>query len=214
MKILVIGGTGHVGQLTAKRAIAQGHSVTAFGRSPEKIDWGDHALTPYKGDVLVPGDVLDAVKGHDAVVLTFGATPSRETVLHEPDLCKMGTAHVVTAMQAHGVTRLVAMTSLGAGDSSGHGRLVFKALIEPIMLGRIMADKTEQEAEIRRSSVAQWVIVRPTELSDGEPAPVRTITDLDREDDPTRITRASVAHRLVELLNDRSHDGSAVVITN
>ena len=40
------------------------------------------------------------------------------------------------------------------------------------------------------------------------------LAGLEQKDDPTRITRASVAHRLVELLNDRSHDGSAVVITN
>ncbi len=151
---------------------------------------------------------------HDAVVLTFGAPLNKDTILHRPTLCEDGTRIVVGAMHAHGVPRLVCMTSLGAGDSDGHGRFAFRNLVEPVLLGRIMLDRTAQEAVVRGSGLGQWVIVRPAELSDGESAPVRLVEDLEREAEPATISRADVAATLVALLDDTSHDGRAIVATS
>ena len=37
MKLIVFGATGGTGSQLVEQAIEQGHSVTAFARSPEKI---------------------------------------------------------------------------------------------------------------------------------------------------------------------------------
>ena len=86
--------------------------------------------------------------------------------------------------------------------------------MEPVLLGRIMQDRDAQERVVRESGLPEWVIVRPTELADGAPAPVRTILDLEAEPEPTTIARADVARTLVALLEDRAHDGRAIVVTN
>lgn len=214
MKILIIGATGNVGRHTVDAALDAGHQVAAFGRSTGKIERDDVHLSIVKGDVLDEGDVEMAVRGQDVVILTFGAPLTSDTILHQPGLCEDGTRNVVAAMKRNGTRRLVAMTSLGAGDSEGHGRFVFRNVIEPVMLGRIMKDRNAQEEVVRASGVPEWVIVRPAELSDDAPAEVRVIDNLDGEPEPMTISRTDVGRTLVRFAGDMAHDGHAVVITN
>lgn len=67
-------------------------------------------------------------------------------------------------MKAEQVTRLVAITGLGAGDSVGHGGFAFDHLIYPLLLGNVYADKNRQEAIIRESSL-DWILVCPSVLN-------------------------------------------------
>lgn len=211
MKVLVIGATGNVGGKTLDALLADGHEVTAFGRSIDKIEQSGPKLSIVKGSVLDQADVDAAIPGHDAVILTFGAPLTRSTILHQPSLCKDGTAKVVAVMERHGTSRLIAMTAIGAGDCEGHGRFVFRNIIEPVLLGRIMRDRTAQEEIVRASGLPEWVIVRPAELTDGDPAPVRVIAHVERDPEPTTITRASVGRTLAA---DESHDAGTILITN
>lgn len=214
MKLLIIGATGQVGQKTVDAALADGHDVTGFGRSTDKIEQPRNGLTVAKGDVTNQADIDAAMPGHDAVILTFGAPPARENIMHQPSLCEDGTRKVIASMQTHGVPRLVCMTAIGAGESEGHGRFVFRNLIEPVLLGRIMKDRTAQEELVKGSSLPEWVIVRPTELSDGESKPVRVIEDLENEPEPTTIARTDVGKFLSKVATDRSWDGKAILVTN
>jgi hypothetical protein len=87
--------------------------------------------------------------GQCPVVLTFGASLTRQTILHKPDLCERGTRVATEAMRRHGVHRLVGMAAIG--DSAGHGRFVFRAVIDPILLDRSMQDRRLQEEMVRSS---------------------------------------------------------------
>lgn len=214
MRILIVGATGNIGRLTLGRALDAGHDVTAFGRSTGKIERSGPGLRVETGDVLEPADLDRAMPGQDVVVATFGAPLTRDTVLHQPSLCEDGTNKIVAAMRRHGVGRLVCMTVIGAGDSAGHGSFMFRNVIEPVLLGRIMKDRTAQEAVVRAAALPEWAVVRPTELSEGDAGEVRVIEDLEGEPEPTTITHDSVARFLVAATEDRSHDGRAIVITN
>ncbi|MDH6260421.1 SDR family oxidoreductase [Bradyrhizobium sp. BR13661] len=173
-KILVLGGTGGTGRQIVKQALARGHQVTALVRSPEKA--GD-----LNGARLVVGDVSDekalreAVTGQDAVVSALGtpASPFREVTL-----LSIATRALVQAMKAEHVSRLVAITGMGAGDSRGHGGFLFDRVIFPLLLKKVYADKDRQEAIVRDSGL-DWVLVRPSVLNDkpgrGE---VQALTDL------------------------------------
>lgn len=213
MRILIIGANGHIGRFAVDYALADGHMVTAFARSHHDT-LSRPNLTRVVGDVLVAVDVIAAVPGHDCVILAFGAPLNRDSVLHQPSLCETGTRNVVEALQRVGHGRLICMTSLGAGDSAHHGGFLFRNVLAPVMLGRILRDRTAQENVVTRSGLEDWVIVRPTELSDAEAAPVRVIRDLDAEPEPTTISRASVAQMLVGLASNHAFDRSAITITN
>ncbi|SLN71386.1 3 beta-hydroxysteroid dehydrogenase/Delta 5--_4-isomerase [Roseivivax jejudonensis] len=118
MKVLVFGATGKVGRLTVDAALAAGHAVTAFARSPDRLA-PRPGLTPFTGDVTKASDVADAMTGQDVVILTFGAPVNRRTILQDTDICESGTRNAVAAMQEAGTPRLIATTSIGVGDSAG-----------------------------------------------------------------------------------------------
>ena len=173
-KILVLGATGGTGRLIVNQAIAKGYDVTALVRSAEK----GSAL---KGARLAIGDARDetalrrALHGQDAVISALGtpASPFKEVTL-----LSAATLALVGAMKAEQVSRLVAITGMGAGDSVGHGGFAFDHLIFPLILRNVYADKNRQEAIIRESGL-DWVIVRPSVLNDkaGRGAP-RALEDL------------------------------------
>ena len=162
-KILVLGATGGTGRLIVDQAIVQGYKVTALVRSAEKG-------RDLRGARLAIGDAREqaalraALEGQDAVISALGtpASPFKEVTL-----LSMATLALVSAMKAEQVPRLVAITGMGAGDSVGHGGLVFDRLIYPLLLRQVYADKNRQEAVIRESGL-DWVLVRPSVLN-GKP---------------------------------------------
>ncbi len=214
MRVLIVGASGNVGGHTVHHALEAGHEVSAGAREPEKVQSDDPKLRRVETDVMKPDTLRAAIEGQDAVILTFGAPLTRQTILHAPTLCADGTANVIAAMKAAGVPRLIAMTAIGAGDSAGHGRFVFRRIIEPVLLGRIMEDRTRQEEIVRASGLPEWVIVRPTELADRETAPIRVIEDLEAEPEPTTIAREDVGRFLIARVDGREHDGRTLLITN
>jgi putative NADH-flavin reductase len=197
MRVLVLGATGGTGRAIVTQALDRGHEVVALVRSLEKA-------RDLKGAKLVVGDARDeralreALKGVDAVVSALGtpASPFREvTLLSE------STRALVTAMKAEGVSRLVAITGIGAGDSRGHGGFVFDRLIFPLLLRKVYADKDRQEAVVRNSGL-DWVFVRPMILSDKPGgADIRATTDLKGVHGGT-ISRQDVARFVLDQVVD------------
>ncbi|MBH5323186.1 NAD(P)-dependent oxidoreductase [Aurantiacibacter sediminis] len=214
MRVLIVGASGNVGGHTVDHALKAGHHVFAAARSPGDVEGDDARLEKVEVDVLKPETLAAAVQEMDAVILTFGAPLNSDTILHIPELCAKGTRNVITAMRGAGVERLICMTAIGAGDSEGHGRFIFRNVIEPVLLGRIMEDRTRQEEIVRASDLNEWVIIRPTELSDREEQPIRVIEDVEAEDDPTTIARADVGRFLVSQLDDRTYHRKTILITN
>ena len=51
MKLFVIGATGRTGEEIVQQALARGHHVTAFVRSPETVTLRHEALGVLKGNV-------------------------------------------------------------------------------------------------------------------------------------------------------------------
>src|SRR5262249_58585285 len=58
------------------------------------------------------------------------------------------------------VKRLSAVTGLGAGDSRGHGGIIYDSVVFPLLLKRVYDDKDVQEWIIGSSGL-DWTIVRP-----------------------------------------------------
>jgi len=187
-KILILGATGPTGRHIVNQAIARGYDVTVLVRSPEKA-------ADLKGAKLVVGDARDekalrqALKGRDAVISALGtpASPFREVTL-----LSTATRSLVAAMKAENVSRLIAITGIGAGDSLGHGGFTFEKLIYPLLLRKVYADKNRQEAIVRDSGL-NWTIVRPSVLNykPGRDT-IRVLTDLSQFHGGT-ISRQDVA---------------------
>jgi NAD(P)H-binding len=114
-------------------------------------------------------------------------------------------------MEASAVKRLICVTGLGAGDSRGHGGLLYDAALY-LILGRIYADKDAQEWIIRRSRL-DWTIVRPTVLTTGPCSGAYHILVDARDWRSGFISRGDVADFLVKQLDDESLVHKAPVLT-
>jgi len=191
----VLGATGRTGQLIGRYALAKGNTIVALVRSKARA-------SDLPGAELVEGDARDegalsrALAGCDAVVCSLGTgmSPFREVTL-----LSTATRALVTAMERGGVRRLVCITGMGAGDSRGHGGLLYDRLILPLLLRNVYNDKDRQEALIRASSL-DWVIVRPVMLNDAVArGSVKAVTDLVGVKGGS-IARADVARFVVDQL--------------
>jgi putative NADH-flavin reductase len=194
--VVVIGASRGIGLETARRALAEGHRVRALARSAAAIAIDHPQLEKVAADALNRAAVSKAVEGADAVIETLGAPSDMASMLWGTRLFSAATRLLIDVMRERGVRRLVAVTGIGAGDSRGHGGLLYDAIAFPLMLKRIYDDKDVQEQMIRASSL-DWTIVRPGLLRNGRATGrARALTD-PRDWRAASVMRADVAEFLV-----------------
>jgi putative NADH-flavin reductase len=116
-----------------------------------------------------------------------------------------GTRNIVRAMEKQGVRRFICESSLGVGDSKWRLGLLNNLIAVPLFLRNVFADKETQEGIIRESAL-EWVIVRPTVLTNGARRGVyRAGSDIGHWLIPTRISRADVAEFMLKQVTDDSY---------
>jgi putative NADH-flavin reductase len=209
LRLLVIGGTSGIGLETVRLALARGHQVTAMARRPERMTLSHPNLILFKGDVADPFAVDGAVQGRDAVIFTISAGPTQEPV----KVFSEGTRNVLNSMDRFNVGQLVMVTGVGAGNSRGHGSIVYDFFVRPVLMHTVYEDKDRSEALIRESTV-DWVIVRPGFLTDAAPTGnYRMIRDLEGVT-AGDISRADVAQFMVSVVEDEEYWGETVLLTD
>jgi putative NADH-flavin reductase len=138
--------------------------------------------------------------GVDAVIQTLGVSPNPVLIFSGTRLFSEATRIIVDAMEAKAVKRLICVTGLGAGDSRGHGGILYNTILA-LLLGRVYADKDAQEWIIRRSRL-DWTIVRPTVLTTGPRTGAYRVLVDPRDWQSGFISRADVADFLVKQIDD------------
>jgi putative NADH-flavin reductase len=197
MRILIIGASKGTGALAVKAALERRHEVTAFARSPERLELEHPKLTKMKGDFHNNEDVEKAVPGHDAVIVTASAR-SISSFKEDPTYFSRGTALVIRAMKASGVPRLVVLSAIGVGETKKISGWVAEKFLFGMLFKLPYTDHERQEQDTRESGL-EWVIARPARLTDG-PATKTYIkrAGLERVPWSWTISRADVADFLVE----------------
>ena len=203
MKIAIIGGSKGTGAQLAELARTAGHDVTVLSRSG-KAPAGVTVLT---GDATDPAAAGRAVAGADAVVVTVGGAKG------VPNQRAAVTRAVIRAMQENGVDRLVVQSSLGAGDSGSQMPAPLRAIMK-MALAKALADHNKQEAAVKDSGLA-WTIVRPTGLTDKEPAGTwKALETTDAGRLGGSIPRRDLAAFMLETLTDGSTVGKAFGVSS
>ncbi len=188
MNLLIVGASRGIGLRLLEQALGEGHNVTALARHPAQVAEGKGHLRSVQGSVLDSATVESAVAGQDAVVCVTGVRAPWE----QRRLFSEGTRCLLAAMAKAGVRRLVCVTGIGAGDSRGHGGLLYNYVFFPLLAKGIYTDKDRQEALVRASDT-NWTIVRPGFLTNGpRTGSYRVYTDLTGVT-AGKISRADVA---------------------
>ena len=131
-KVLIIGASHGIGLQTVRSALRAGHNVQAFARSATGISIQDANLTKVSGNALDPDSIRNVLRDIDVVIQTLGVDFSPRLVFEGTRLFSESTRILVDAMKAAGVKRLITVTGLGAGDSRGHGGLLYDAVVFPL----------------------------------------------------------------------------------
>ena len=199
MQLVIFGATGTVGRQVVQQALEQGHTVTAFARSLDKLDIQHPGLRLAPGDVMDASAVEPAIQGQDAVVCVLGAGKNLKSTIRSE-----GTRQIIQAMKKVSLRRLICLSTLGAGDSWSNLDFYWKYVMFGFILRQVFADHERQEALVRNSNL-DWTLIRPGALTDGP------LTGEYRHSFPSsdrrislQISRADVADFILKQLADQS----------
>jgi putative NADH-flavin reductase len=208
MRLLIVGASGGTGKALVDQAMRRGHTLTLLVRNHKSVSSHRGMIRIWKGDVLDPEAVDDAMSGQDAVLCSLGTGITFRPV----KVFSQGTANLLAAMQKHSVPRIIAVTGIGAGDSRGHGGFLYDSIVLPLVLRTIYEDKDRQEQLIRKSD-REWVIVRPGFLTDeGMKGEYKVLTGMDGVV-AGHISRADVAAFMLAQLTTGEYLGKTVLLT-
>jgi putative NADH-flavin reductase len=212
-KLLIIGASRGTGLETVKVALRDGHKVRALARSAASIPIENPDLEKISGNALDSDTIRNALESVDVVIQTLGVDISLRAIFEPTTLFSRSTRILVDAMKAAGVNRLIAVTGLGAGDSRGHGGILYDAVVFPLLLKRVYDDKDVQEWIIRSSGL-DWTIVRPGLLTSGPAAGRYRVLSVPQEWRFGVVSRADVADFLVRQADDRTLIGATPLLIN
>ena len=210
-KVLIIGASRGIGLEAVKAALLAGHNVRALARSAASIPIQNANLEKVSGDALDSDTIRNALQGVDVVIQTLGVDIAPRAIFERTTLFSQSTRILVDVMKAAGVKRLIAVTGLGAGDSRGHGGLLYDAIVFPLLLKRVYDDKDVQEWIIRSSGL-DWTIVRPGLLTNSPATGRYRVLSAPQDWQFGMISRADAADFLVQQIDNRALIGKTPLL--
>jgi uncharacterized protein YbjT (DUF2867 family) len=210
-KVLVIGASRGIGLETVRAALRSGHSVRALARSVASMPIQNADLDKVSGNALDSDTIRNALQDIEAVIQTLGVDVCPWAVFEHTTLFSQSTRILVDAMKAAGLKRLIAVTGLGAGDSRGHGGLLYDVVVFPLLLKRVYDDKDVQEWIIKSSGL-DWTIVRPGLLTNRPATGRYRILTAPEDWRFGMISRDDVADFLVRQVDDRALIGTTPLL--
>jgi putative NADH-flavin reductase len=216
MRILILGASGNVGRHLGQFAAEARHDVTVLVRPTTR--YAPPAVEGVKvnvvhGDVLEPGAIdrcIAQMNGCDAVLSSLGimrrsaANPWSE-LTSPPDFCSRTATLIVEAMKAHGVPRVIAVSSGGVGDSYARMTGFMKFMVQQSNVGVGYRDLEKMERVYELSGL-DWLCVRPTRLTNGPRTDRVKLTDAFTL--TAAISRADVASWMLQQLSSPSPSSS------
>jgi putative NADH-flavin reductase len=207
MKLVVLGATGGTGLEIVRRAV-QGHSVTAFVRSAERLKPFLDRITVKQGDLLNGDELAEAIRDHEAVVSGFG--PRLPISKADEDLLHRFALTLTTAMRHAGVRRVVVESTA----------FLFKDSVVPptYLFGRlffsgVVVDASAMEQVLRKSGL-DWTIVRPPKLTDKPYTGRYRVREGHLPHFGFSISRADVADCFVKAVEDPATIGKVLGASN
>ena len=208
MKIVVFGASGRMGIKVVEQSLEAGHIVTAFLRTPSKIDIQHPRLTLLQGDVMDAAKVENAIVGHEVVISVLHTT--RPPV---PDMLETAAKNIVAAMQKHGIRRIISTSGAAVPqpeDQPKVGDRLINALLN-IFEKNFVVDSSANVRVIQASDL-DWTIARFPRLMDGARTGKYRVSYLGK-DSGTQISRADGADFVLKELTEKKWLRKAPVVS-
>lgn len=200
MKISVFGGSGRTGIHVIQQALVSGYEIKALVRSPEKLKINDEKLGVLQGDIFNISDLEPVIKGTEAVVSALGAPNLGRTHIYS-----QGMKNIIDVMKKYGVKRLICISAAGVGPGRDPNfPFIFDRILKPLVLGRTFADMYRME-QIIISTDVNYTIMRPPMLTKKGLTGHYRVEKGRSLPKGTKISRADLAHFMVNCINDEKY---------
>ncbi|MBL7697031.1 MAG: SDR family oxidoreductase [Chitinophagaceae bacterium] len=206
MNILIFGASGKTGKELVAQALGDGHTVTAFVRTPEKLTEHHEKLTIIQGDVGDYAAVERTIRNQDVVLSALGVSRP----LKKDPVVVQGVSNIIKAMEKMNVKRFIYLSFLGVDGAVDAGFMI-RNIISRIVRNEI-EDHEEKERLITSSSLA-FTIVRPPKLTNGSKrGSCRSGEAIKSTSILPSMSRKDVAHFMLKQISDDAFLHKAVRI--
>ena len=222
MKLTIFAATGGIGHHILEQAVAAGHDVTAVARNPKSLA-GQVRIVTADLTAADPAVLASAVDGSDAVLSGLGPRNPRS----EAGITSRGTRAIVAAMNATEVRRIVVVSAAPIGTVPSPGRPkppkhdpgdgFFMRHLGSRFAGAMFrahyADLALME-DILHDSDLDWTISRPPRLTDKPLTGVYRTAYGQNLRGGSHVSRADVAHHMLQVLDQPETIKQAIGIAN
>lgn len=210
--LLIIGANGGIGRQSVELALAAGHNVTALVRNPANLAIVHPNLEIVKGDIMQPGTFEKYLENKDAVISAIGV---RGGLLSDKPttLYSQGNANLLQAMQQKGVTRGFFISASAIEISPVipfFVRLIARYVIQKL-LKHMYADLRAMEKLVKASGL-DWTIIRPPQLVNKPVTGSYRIAINHFLKNCLKISRADLAHFMINNINNKAIYQSTIEI--
>ena len=202
-KFVIVGANGGIGRQCVEQALQAGHLVTAILRNPAKLAIEHPNLKKVSGDVMQPGAFENHFENQDAVISAIGVAggfgSDKPTALYS-----QGNANVLKAMEQKGIKRMFLISASAIEISPVlpfYIRLVEKYVVQKL-LKHMYTDLLKMEALIKSSNI-NWTIIRPPQLTNQAVTGTYRIAINTFLKNCLKISRADVAHFIINNIANR-----------
>jgi putative NADH-flavin reductase len=209
MRLTIVAATGGIGSQLLRLAVAAGHEVTAVVRDPRRLP--DVPVRVVAEDLAAPDParLVSSLDGADAVLSGLGARSGAQA-----GVASRGTRALVQAAGGTGVRRIVVVSAASVGTVPSPGRpnpprhnpgdgFFMRHLAAPLAKAafrRHYVDLALME-DILRDSDLDWTVIRPPRLLNGRLTRKYRTAYEHNVRAGMFISRADVAHHMLEVLN-------------
>lgn len=199
MKIFLLGATGKTGALFLKMAQENGHEITAYVRSPEKLMVAEN-LNIVQGDLLSITQMSAAMCDHDVVVSCIGGNDNDKS-----SIIQALTQAIVVSMKKSNVNRIVAISSAGIhNEFSWMTNLILNLFYKHVINDHRMAAQTIM------TSGLNYTLARPLSLTDGNLTKIYRSVTTGVPKGGKDISRQDLAHFLLETVESGAYHNETV----
>jgi putative NADH-flavin reductase len=202
--ILVIGANGGIGRQAVEIALAAGHHVTAVLRRPDSLPLSHPNLVKVQGDIMHPETFERHLEFHNAVISALGVKggllSDKPTTLYS-----QGNANLIKLMKKKGMERAYFISASAIEISPVmpfFARFLAKNVLQKL-LRHMYADQREMEKLVKASGL-EWTIIRPPQLTNKPMTGHYRIAINSFLKNSLKISRADVAHFMVNNINNKA----------
>jgi putative NADH-flavin reductase len=207
MRVAILGAAGKTGYLLITTALERGHDIIGIARTPEKIALDSQRITKVQGDAFDRQSIIDALAGADAVITSIGKTDLRDKRFN---LNTAGHENVLAGMRAHGIRRLIPISSIGAAQLPRKG---IRRNVYLFLRRKYYGDMNDMEVQVLNSEF-NVTVVRAPFLHNGPALNAYEVVVGNVLPGGRAVSRKDLSNFILDTLDNESYGQSIVSIAD